>query len=96
MAPLPQESPVLYSAQAILALCVRNSTFPQSYYVLQLLTMSHDCLVPVDKHNSVRDFNSNPLNSYTGSKVKYFKEYDKEMPHSHTTDQPMAPQGRVK
>ena len=42
------------SAEAILAFCVMNNTFPQSYYILQLLTMGSDCPVPVDNYNSVK------------------------------------------
>ena len=33
-----------------------NFIFNQSYYIQQLLTIGHDCLVPVDKHNSVKTF----------------------------------------
>ena len=33
--------------------CVMNITFLQSYYISQLLTIGHDCPVPVDKHGSV-------------------------------------------
>ena len=29
-----------------------NFTFLQNYYILQLLTIGHDYLVPVDKHYS--------------------------------------------
>ena len=43
-----------YSAKAILAFCVMNITFPQSYYKLQLLTMGSDCPEPVDNQNSVK------------------------------------------
>ena len=38
--------------------CVRNFTFPQSYYILQLLTTSHDWPVPVDQH--VKSINFTP------------------------------------
>ena len=40
--------------EAILAFCVRN--FPKSYYIKQILTMIHDCPVPVDKHKSAKKF----------------------------------------
>ena len=33
------------SAKAKLACCVKNFTFLQSYYIKQILTMSHDCSV---------------------------------------------------
>ena len=45
-------------------------TFPQSYYIYQLLTVDHDCPVPVDKNSSVKTY-STPLTPLTGSKVKY-------------------------
>ena len=34
---------------------VMNFTFPQSYYIWQLLTIGHDCPVPVDKHDVVKN-----------------------------------------
>ena len=43
----------------------------QGYYILQLLTIDHDCLVPVDKHGSVKNLTHpfDPLGEE--SKVKY-------------------------
>ena len=32
--------------------CIINFTFPQSYYIGQLLTIGHDYPVSVDKHDS--------------------------------------------
>ena len=34
--------------------CQMIVTIPQSYYIQQLLTIDHDCPVPVDKHGSVK------------------------------------------
>ena len=51
-------------------LYIMNFTFPQSYGIRQLLTIGHDCLVPVDKHDSDKTF-SPPLTPEAGSKVKY-------------------------
>ena len=36
--------------------CEMNFTLPQSYHITQLLTIGHDCLVPEDKHGSVKIF----------------------------------------
>ena len=33
-------------------ICEMNFTFPQSYYISQLLTIDHDCGVIADKHDS--------------------------------------------
>ena len=46
------------------------STFQQSYYIYQLLTIDNDCQVPVNKHGSV-SFTLPPLTTPKGSKVKY-------------------------
>ena len=32
--------------------CEMNFTFLQSFYIWQLLTIGHDCPLPVDKHDS--------------------------------------------
>ena len=40
--------------------CVMIFTFHQSYYIKQLLTIDHDCQVPVDKNGSVKVL-SHPL-----------------------------------
>ena len=45
-------------------------TFPQSFFIQQLLPIGHDCPVPVDKHGSVK-FLPHPLTPPKGSKVKY-------------------------
>ena len=45
-----------HNSKPILAFCVMIFTFPQSYYISQLLTIDHDCQVPVDKHGSVKKF----------------------------------------
>ena len=50
--------------------CVMIVTFPQSYYIQQLLTKDHDCPVPVDKHGSVQILPTS-LTPPKGSKVKY-------------------------
>ena len=36
--------------------CAMNFTLPQSYHISQLLIIGHDCLVPEDKHGSVKIF----------------------------------------
>ena len=41
-------------------------TFPQSYYIKQLLTIDHDCQVPVDKLSSFKIL-PHPF----GSEIKY-------------------------
>ena len=60
-----------YTAKPILAFIMLILSFHQSYYILQLLTIDHDCQVPVDKHGSV-SFTPPPLTPPRGSKIKYF------------------------
>ena len=43
-----------------------NFTFPQNYYIWQLLSMGHDCSVPVDKHDSVQNTLLDPLGEVKG------------------------------
>ena len=47
-----------------------NFTFPQSYFIWELLTKGHDCPVPVDKHGSVQKNLPHSLDPLGG--VKYF------------------------
>ena len=44
---------------------------PQNYYISQLLTIDHDCSVPVDMHGSVKTFTI-PLDPLGGVKGQIF------------------------
>ena len=48
------------------------NTFPQSYYIEQLLTTDHDWPVPLDKHNSVKKLLCSP-DPLGGMKGQIFK-----------------------
>ena len=50
--------------------CVMIFTFPQNYYIQQLLTIDHDYQLPDDNHGSVKIL-PHPFDPPKGSKVKY-------------------------
>ena len=54
-------------------LCNELHFSPKLIYIWQLLTMDHDCLVAVDKHNSVKNFTpfTDPLYGVKGQIFKF-------------------------
>ena len=52
----PSQGVSSFISKPILAFCASNFTFPQSYYIKQILTISIDCPVPIDKLNCVKIF----------------------------------------
>ena len=51
---------------------VNNSSKLLKMYIQQLLTIDHDCPVPVDKHGSVKNF-TRPFDPIQGVKGQIFK-----------------------